>query len=287
INVVDGGDATADITFTFNDGVTSSVVTLSGASGDGAQTVQVAGLQFDVDVDAIIAGLNLGDAVNDSGTYNAQVIDIASGAALDQVTVTKGANSDTKTIASNTNGDLVFDLDGGGADITLTSTGASFVSGNTLSTTVQSEYTISLKEGATQIGTDTVVTELELASNANALTNLSFGGSGALIDLSATALQGKVAGASYDVTFTVDTASGYTAELQKADGTAVDGAKYSLDAAALDNTTIDLGRDVVLTYDGADLSGSGEIYFGVNANVTEYTFELTNDGGGTTYDTQT
>lgn len=289
INVVDGGDATADITFTFNDGVNpASTITLSGAAGDGAQTVQIAGLQFDVDVDAIIGGLNLTDAVADNGTYDGQVINIASGAALDQVTVTKDGQSDTQTIASNTNGDLTFDLDGGGTDITLASTGASFVAGNTLSTTVQSEYTISLKEtlSGTQIGTDTTVTELQLASNPNALNNLSFGGSGVLVDLSSTALQAEAAG-TYSVTFDVETASGYTAELQKADGSAVDGAKYSLSTSAADNTTIDLGRDVVLTYDGADLSGDGEVYFGVNANVTEYTFELTNDGGATTYDTQT
>jgi flagellin len=289
INVVDGGDATADITFTFNDGTNTSTVTMSGAAGDGAKTLQVAGVQFDVDVDSLIAGLNLADAVNDTGTYNAQVINLASGAALDQVKITKGADSATATIASNTNGDLVFDLDGGGTDITLTSTGASFVSGNTLSTTVQSQYTVSLKEtvSGTQIGTNSVVTELQLASSPNALTNLSFGGSGALIDLSTTALQGKAAGASYDVTFNVKTAAGYTAELQKADGSAVDGAKYSLSAAAADNTNIDLGRDVVLTYDGADLAASGSIFFGVNANVTEFTFKLTNDGGATTYDTQT
>ncbi len=291
INVVDGGDSTADITFTFNDGVNpASTVTISGAAGDGAKTLQVAGLQFDVDVDAIIGGLDLTDAVADTGTYDGQVIDIASGAALDQVKVTKGAQSDTQTIQSNTNGDLAFNLDGAvGAEITLTSTGASFVSGNTLSTTVQSQYSVSLEEtvSGNQIGTNTVITELQLASNPNSLTNLSFGGSGALIDLSATALQGKAAGASYDVTFDVETAAGYTAELQKADGSAVDGAKYSLSSAAVDNTTIDLGRDVVLTYDGADLSGSGEVYFGVNANVTEFTFKLTNDGGATTYDTQT
>ncbi|WP_240941928.1 flagellin [Paenibacillus sp. HB172176] len=290
INVVDGGDATADITFTFDDGVNpASTVTISGAAGDGAKSVQVAGLQFDVDVDAIIGGLNLGDAVNDTGTYDGATINIASGAALDQVTVTKGALSATDTIASNSNGDLTFDLDGGGTDLTLTSTGASFVSGNTLSTTVQSQYTVSLEESVsgTQIGTDTVVTELQLASSPNALTNLSFGGSGALIDLSSSALQGLAAGASYDVDFTVQTASGYTAELQKADGSAVDGAKYSLSGAAADGTTIDLGRDVVLTYDGADLSGDGEVFFGVNDDVTEYTFELTNDGGTVTYDTQT
>jgi flagellin len=289
INVVDGGDATADITFTFNDGTNTSTVSISGAAGDGAKTLQVAGVQFDVDVDKIIAGLNLADAVNDNGTYNGQVINLASGAALDQVTVTKGADSATATIASNTNGDLTFDLDGGGTDFTLTATGATFVSGNTLSTTVQSQYTVGLKEtvSGTKIGTDTVVNELQLASSPNALTNLSFGGSGALIDLSTTSLQGKAAGANYDVTFDVKTAAGYTAELQKADGTAVDGAKYSLSGSAADNTNIDLGRDVVLTYDGADLSGTGDIYFGVNANVTEFKFELTNDGGTTTYDTKT
>ena len=143
----------------------------------------MAGVQFDVDVDALVDGIDfaVGGGV-DTGTYAGQIIDIASGAALDQVKVTKGAQSDTQTIASNTNGDLAFNLDGAaGAEITLTSTGASFVSGNTLSTTVQSQYTVSLEESVsgTRIGTDTVVTELQLASSPNALTNLSFGGSGA------------------------------------------------------------------------------------------------------------
>jgi len=290
VSVADGGDSDAEITFSFTDGTNTSTVTVSGAAGDGAKTIQVAGLQFDVDVDKVIAGLDLTDAVADTGTYDTQALNFSATAAKDQVTVTKGVQTDTQTITSGTSGDLTFNLDGVvGAEITLTSTGASFVAGNTLSTTVQSQYTVGLKETATsaQIGTDTVVTELELASNPNALTNLSFGGSGALIDLSSAALQGKAAGASYDVTFTVQTASGYTAELQKADGSAVDGAKYALNTAAADDTVIDLGRDVKLTYDGSDLAAAGDVFFGVNANVTEFTLELTNDGGGTSYGTQT
>lgn len=278
ITVVDGGDATAEIKFSFSDGTNTTDVSLVANAGDGAQTVQVAGLQFDVDVDKIIAGLDLTDAVADTGTYDSQVINIASGAALDQVKVTSGGNSDTQTIASNSNGDLAFDLDGGGADITLTSTGADFIQGNSLSTAVQSEYTVGLYEGAAQIGVDTVVDELDLADPTN-VSNLSFGGSGVLVDLDVAALQGKSAG-NYTIDFDVDTDTAYTAELQKADGSAVDGAKFTLDSAAGAGTKIDLGHDVDLTYTGGTLA-AGEVFFGVQDDATEFSLELKHDGGAT------
>lgn len=276
---------------TFSDGTNNVVVTV-GALGNGAQTIKLGAVTFDVNVDKILDGVTgLGTAgIDVSGaTYDDDTIEIATNAILDQVKVSDGVHSATSTTASATGPhDLTFDLDGGGNDFFLTVDGDDFVQGNTLNVTVQSQYTIGLKEtvSGTQIGTDTVVTELQLAANPNALTNLSFGGSGALMDLSAAALQSKAAGADYTVTFDVETAAGYTAELQKADGSAVDGAKYSLNASAAAGTTIDLGRDVVMTYTGSNLDG-GSIYFGVNANVTEYTFELTNDGGTTSYASKT
>jgi flagellin len=283
-------DTVGDVaTITFDDGTNSVSITPS-AAGNGAQTIKLGAISFDVDVDAILDGVTFGDGTADTGTYDGQTITIAANAIHDQVTVSDGINSATASVASGSAAttDLTFDLDGGGNDFFLTVTAADFVQDNTINATVQSEYTVSLKEtvSGTQIGVATTIDQLDIASNPNALNNLAFGGSGVQIDLSAATLASMSTGA-HTATFTVETAAGYTAELQKADGTAVDGAKYALNDAAVDDTTIDLGRDVVLTYDGTDLSGDGAVYFGVNANVTEYTIELTNDGGTVSYGTVT
>jgi len=279
-----------EVSVTFADEAGNSVEILTTALGNGAQTVKLGALQFEVDVDEIVdgvTGIGGGAPVNaGASTYNGAVVDIANNAIHDKVTVSDGTNSASDTVVSQTGGAMTFDLDGGGDDFFLTSTPADFVQGNNLNVTVQSEYTIKLEEGATQIGIDVVVNDVDIAADPNALTNLSFGGSGILVDLDSAELATEAAGA-HEVTFTVETANGYTAELQKADGSAVDGAKFALDDAAADDTVIDLGRDVKLTYDGADLSGDGAVYFGVNDNVTEFTAKLTDGGGGTTYDTQT
>jgi flagellin len=300
INADGGGfDITTTVAATANNGEVSvnfadeagnSVTILTSALGNGAQTVKLGAIQFDVDVDAIVSGvtgIGGGAPVAAGGSdYTGEVIKIANNTILDSVTVSDGVNSATSTVASGAaaTSNLTFDLDGGGNDFFLTVTAADFVQDNTINATVQSEYTIGLKEtlSGTAIGVDTTIDQLDIATNPNALNNLSFGGSGVQIDLSGTSLAAMAAGA-HTVTFTVDTAAGFTAELQKADGTAVDGAKYALNGAAADDTTIDLGRDVILTYDGADLAGDGAVYFGVNANVTEYTVELTNDGGTVSY----
>lgn len=283
INTATGGMNTIDIsvsdtvgdvaTITFTNGTDSVSITPT-TMGSGAQTVKLGALQFDVDVDEILDGVTLGDGSADTGTYNGNTITIANNAIHDQVTVSDGVNEATASVVSQTGGAMTFDLDGGGDDFFLTSTAADFVQDNTLNVTVQSEYSIKLEDTSAQVGSTVVVNEVDIAGDANALTNLSFGGSGALIDLDAATLAGKAAG-DHTVTFTVDTAAGYKAELQKADGTAVTGAEVTLNDAAVAGTKIDLGKDVFLTYKGADLAAGGDVFFGVNDNVTEYTFEMT------------
>jgi flagellin len=287
VTVADTAADEAEITFSDEGGNTVTITTDS--LGNGARKVKLGAIEFDVDVDAIMGGLDLTDGEVDNGTFNAAVIKIANNAIHDKVTVSDGVHAaKSDSVVSQTGGALTFDLDGGGDDFFLTATPADFIQGNTMNVTVQSQYTISLTEtvSGNQIGTDTVITELQLAADPNKMNNLSFGGSGALIDLDSAALQTKAAGASYTSTFTVETDTGYSAELQKADGSAVDGAKYSLNSAAAADTAIELGRDVVLKYTGASLE-TGNVFFGVNANVTEYTIELTNEDGTISFGTDT
>lgn len=291
--VLDNGaarNATATFTFADGDGGTSVVSFSSDDVSSGATTIEIAGLKLTVDVDEVFAGVDLGTDAVDAATYTTNVLTLDTGVALDQLSVTDSNSglvaTGTAVAGTGNDADVAIDFDGGGAEITFDHSGVDFVSGNTLSAVVQSEYTISLEldAGSVQVGSDLVVTELEIGNDPGVLNNISFGGSGANFDLSSAAL--SAAGASTDVTFVVEVADGYSAQLQKADGSTagLNGGKFTLtdDGATVvnhdigDGVTLDYAFDNVAGEGTLDATTPGYVYFGVDDSVEEFT--LTVDG---------
>ncbi|MBS7525788.1 hypothetical protein KHM83_03750 [Fusibacter paucivorans] len=244
-------------------------------------------MKFDVDVDNLLNGTTgvgtAGAVVVAAADYDGASLTIASDAVEDVITVSDGTNTGTASALSDNTAGQALSVTVGTETLDFVIDQSTLTSGEVLSTTIQSEFTISLSDtsGPAQIGSDFVVTELELA-DPSSVSNISFGASGLLVDLDATGLLALSSqAASYDQTITVGESTEYTAQLQNADGSTIVGAGQFALTGTGDDVTIDLGKDVVLTYDEADLA-EGDIFFGVNDNVTEFTFDLTGAGTAST-----
>lgn len=289
-------DSFIELTFQAAGDNTSSTVVQINASDTGARTIQVGDITFDLDLDAMWS--DVADKGADTSSYDGSVITFADGSILNEIEVTQQSTGATVTEQLDRDADATaqtfdFTSDGGTGSLDLDMISADFVGGNTMTTTVTSQYDISLEDGAgTQLGDTVTLTSPDLADSSN-VTNINLGevGAGLSVDLDSaalTAIDASGGAATNTITFDIKTEETYTAEVQNADGTAVGGGavlgQFTLDANASDDTTISLGEDVVLQYDGADLE-AGDVFFSVKDGVESFTMTLTNTDTATDVET--
>lgn len=288
---ITAGTVNGDADIEFTDGTETVTVTTSSTS-NGAQTIQLGGVAFDVDIDEILAdvtNIGTGSAVDVSASdYDGATITLAANAVQDVVTVTDGTNTGTAKSLSDNGAGQAMSVTVGTETLDFTIDQSTLTHNETLSTTIQSQYSITLEDsGTNQVGAATVVNELQL-TDPDVVKNISFGASGVLVDLDVAGLQALTSQvAAHDETIVVGTSKGYTAQLQLADGTNVTASKVTLDTAAAGGTKIEIDKGVELTYTGADLltdvslnaDGNGQVFFGVQDDATEFTMDLKHNGG--------
>jgi flagellin len=164
-----------------------------------------------------------------------------------------------------------------------------FVRGNTYNINVSSidNYQVQLKmEDAeapgsyNNIGEAYKFTNLDW-SDPSTFNNVALGlmNSGLFVNLDRDVIAALANGESAEVTFTVDESENYTAQVQKADGTVIDGMdKITLNASAAEGN-INLGKGVVFNYDGTKLAAldedGGQHYFSIKEGEDQFEMVLT------------
>ncbi|MGM0792307.1 MAG: flagellin [Bacillota bacterium] len=255
---------------TFSDG-TKSVDIITKDANYGAKTIQLGALEFDVDITKALSGvtdLGSGTANVAGGTYTGQKIGLGTDFINDQVTVTKGGQSETQSVVSSAaaTSTLTFTTVGGGFKMDLTA--ADFKAGSTEVLNVDSKYTVT-------DGTDTeVIMGNDIHSNTD-VSSIKMGD--AFISLNAEKLNQATVGA-HTIKFTTESGTAYTAQVVDSAGNGVSGSgKFALDSTLGAGATVDLGNDITLTYKGTSLA-TGKIDFAVNQEESDFDIKMSKGG---------
>jgi len=308
-NATAGTADTADnVTMTFklvnsdNELVESTTASFTDTSGSTA--IKLGDFSFNVDNQKMYASdVNPTDPAAAS-TYSGAVLDFggAAGTIEYKVTVTAGDGSYKETqieqnaaLMDNT---AITLNDGSSNDqvVTMDIDASKIIAGNAYAVAVtdNASYDIKLYKdegdgsvgaGDTQIGGAAATITLTGAdlNDASKITNVQVGGAGAgiLVDFDKAQLEALANNADKQIKFTIEQDTRMTAQVFKANGDAVTGySQTTLNDDALAAENLSIGEDISIHYaTGADLK-EGDIFFSVNAGVTNFDMSLIDTNTG-------
>jgi len=283
-----------------NDGVVETA-DASFTNTAGAQVIKLGDISFSVDNQAVFNS----DAIpadGTAGTFANQTIDLSNAIKM-QVSVTKdGDTANTKSLLFKQDGtdDGAKTFAFGGNNFGLTIDATKLAGGQTQVTTVDvsTSYSVQLGKDADSDGVINPGDELGAAFtfnyddlvNPDIVRNIALGaaGNGVFVDLDVAKLRTMADNSTAKIEFVIEEQGTYTAQLQKADGSAIGAGAttFVLDQSAGDHS-LDLGEGITLAYKGGADLGDGFIYFSINESDPIYTAILKVQGASVDLEKQT